>query len=169
MKNKIIISMCIVHVFGWIVCGGMIPSVRAQFLFKMPSQIGQSASDFRLTNVRGQMMTLSELRDGRPAVILFWATWCPMCQGVLKDLNKRQTEIAQKGAQLVLVSTGEDSGTVNRYLKRKGYDFEVFLDEDQKYSYEYGIEGIPTLFFVDKEGMIRGVKHELPKDWESFF
>ncbi|HQE70073.1 MAG TPA: TlpA disulfide reductase family protein, partial [Atopobiaceae bacterium] len=41
--------------------------------------------DARIYTEQGDMIALSEIADGKPLVINFWATWCPYCVQELPD------------------------------------------------------------------------------------
>ncbi len=73
----------------------------------------------------------------------------------------------QKGIEVALVDMGEDAQTVSTYAKRNNIDYAVFLDEDSSVSDVYQLIGVPTYVFIDEAGVIRGVEHFLPKDYEK--
>ncbi|MBD0364557.1 MAG: TlpA family protein disulfide reductase, partial [Flavisolibacter sp.] len=41
------------------------------------------------------------------------------------------------------------------FIEKNKYNFQVLLDEDSKVIEQYKVEGIPTKFVIDKNGMIR--------------
>ncbi len=138
------------------------------FLFRNPL-VGKPAPDFSLEMVRKGKVRMSALRDNHPTILLFWATWCPTCREELKNLTERQDEIKNKGIVLLLVNVGEDHWQVSAYLKKHRVPFPVFLDKDTTLADPYAIVGVPTLVFINKEGIIRSIQHGLPRNYESFF
>ena len=131
--------------------------------------VGKPAADFTLETVKGNKVNLTKYRDGKKAIVFFWATWCPHCREELKHLNELQKEINDKGIKIVLISLGEEKTTVVEYLERHHYDYEVLLDENQTLEGPYQLVGVPTLFFIDEKGVIKLVDHAFPSNYEEVF
>ncbi len=131
--------------------------------------IGKPAADFTLNTVQGNKVNMTEYRGGKKAVIFFWATWCPHCRVELKRLGGLRDELAAKGIQMIVVSLGEDKNTVQDYLERHHYDFDVLLDEDQSLEDSYQLMGVPTLFFINEKGVIKFVDHSFLDNYEEVF
>jgi peroxiredoxin len=131
--------------------------------------IGKPAADFTLNTLREQNVNMTKYRDGKKAIIFFWATWCPHCRTELKRLAEIHKDIEAKGIKLIIISVGEQRDTVQAYIDRHQYPFDVFLDEDQALEESYRIVGVPTLFFIDENGVIKLMDHALPEDIEAPF
>jgi peroxiredoxin len=129
--------------------------------------IGRPAPDFTLWTLSGAEVNMTQLRDGKPALIFFWATWCPHCRGQLQALAQKHHDIEQKGIKIILVDIAEDPREVGAYLKAHKAALDVFLDQDEGVAGQYHIIGVPTFFFVNKEGIIIAVKHELPDNYQE--
>jgi len=89
---------------------------------------------------------------GKPAIIEFWATWCPPCRKSIPHLN----EIYQKHKdKLVIVGvTDEDKKTVEGFRKTLPIDYTVGYDEGSKLMQKIGIEFIPQALLVDSTGKV---------------
>ncbi len=59
------------------------------------------------------------------------------------------------------MSAPEDAATIQKLLQKHPFDF-VILPDAEKLFREWGIEGYPKNFFVDRKGMIREVKEGTP-------
>ncbi len=59
------------------------------------------------------------------------------------------------GLALLVVSLGEDPGTVQRYMSTTKLDLPVLVDPTFAITERYRISGLPTHYFVDREGTIR--------------
>jgi peroxiredoxin len=121
--------------------------------------VGSPAPDFQLQSLDGKMVTLSSLR-GRPVMLNFWATWCAPCrvempfiQGVFED-----DDWAEQGLVILAVNLGEPPSKVKSFMEDNGLSFTVLLDADQSVARDYNIRGIPTTYFIDKNGIIRDMK-----------
>jgi peroxiredoxin len=137
------------------------------FLGTHSSLIGQSAPDFTLETLRGQEASMAQFRGGQPAMIFFWATWCPHCRRELGDLIRQGNQIERKGIKVVLVDVGESLQEVKAYFDAHEISYEVFLDRNKKVAKNYRIVGVPTFFFVNKEGNVVAAEHTLPRNYEE--
>lgn len=144
-------------------------SSSAQVFFMENPSVGKEAQDFTLKTVGGGEATFSDLRDGKKAIVFFWATWCPHCRSALNKLKGLEQEIEGQNIQLVLVDVGENEQVVKSYLDRNNIDADVFLDEQTKVSELYGVIGIPTFYFVGEDGITRKVQNAFPEDLEKPF
>jgi len=133
------------------------------------SLVGKAAYDATLPTALGQPKSLSQAREGKKAVLFFWATWCPHCHDEITRMSKNMEAITAKGIKIVLVSIGEAKADVAAYLKYNHVPLDSFLDEDNALQGPYDLIGVPTLVFVDEKGIIREVRHDFPDDYEKFF
>lgn len=65
-------------------------------------------------------------------------------------------EYRPKGLELVLVNMGENEDRVRAAVKSRGYRARVALDADLDVSGQYGVRGTPTVFLVNRQGLIVG-------------
>jgi thiol-disulfide isomerase/thioredoxin len=97
---------------------------------------------------------LSQFR-GRPVWINFWATWCPPCRAENPDIQSVYDANKDQGLVVLAIDLGEDGDTVRNYASRVGLTFTIGLDQTTEVAALYRIVGIPTHFFVDRDGIIR--------------
>lgn len=114
--------------------------------------IGLQAPDFSLTNIYGDEVSLSDYR-GKIVLVNFWATWCHWCRVEMPDINRLDAE--NEDLVVLAVNVMEDEWTVRSYIQEGGYEFEVLFDAEGDITEEYLITGLPTSFFIDKEGVIQ--------------
>lgn len=121
--------------------------------------VGNLAPGFGLQTPGGQTISLNDFR-GRPVLLNFWATWCPPCRAEMPLLQRiaDNKALSEKGLVVVGVDLGETPATVDAFMKSNGYSFTVVLDRDQIVGEHYNVGGIPTTFFIDKDGIIREVR-----------
>jgi len=110
---------------------------------------------------------MTQFRSGQPAMIFFWATWCPHCRKQLKELTQNHLAIEANGIKIILVDVGESAREVQEYIYANNISFDVFLDDNAEVAKEYKIVGVPTFFFVNGEGIIVDVKNVLPDDYQE--
>lgn len=80
------------------------------------------------------------LQNDLPVVVDFWAPWCGPCKMVAPILDKLAEEYSGK----VVIA-------------------KVNTDEDQQYAMQYGVQGIPTMIFVNDGKLIHRQVGALPE------
>ncbi len=118
-----------------------------------PEQLGKAA-DFQLRDLRGGEVRLSDF-SGKVVILNFWATWCPPCRMELPGLQDLYARYKDRGATVVGIAV--DSGgeeELKRFVRKVGIDYPVLVG-DQKVMNQYGgIQGLPTTFIIDQNGII---------------
>ncbi|MDP2675740.1 MAG: TlpA disulfide reductase family protein [Dehalococcoidia bacterium] len=117
-------------------------------------RLGHEAPNFSLRTLDGKDVQLSDYR-GRPVWINFWATWCPPCRAETPDIQEVYEAHESDGLVVLAISIGESPSTVSDYVKRTGTTFTTGVDQATSIAAQYRIVGIPTHFFIDREGVIR--------------
>ncbi len=121
-------------------------------------QVGNVAPDFTLGSTRDTRVSLSELR-GKVVILNFWTSWCGYCVVEVPALESIHNEYGPQGVVVLAVNQGENLQTVERFAWDNGIHFNVWLDEDAWAGYIYQVRGIPTTYFIDRDGIIRAVYH----------
>jgi thiol-disulfide isomerase/thioredoxin len=89
---------------------------------------------------------------GKPAIVEFWATWCPPCRASIPHLNEIHQKYKDKGL-VVIGITDEARGTVENFKRKTPMDYNVAVG-GAAISKKLGINGIPHAFLVGKDGKI---------------
>jgi len=120
-------------------------------------KVGSTAPDFELVDLStGQPITLSSLK-GKPVWINFWATWCPPCKEEMPIMQKLYDENKDKGLVILGVDVQEPESDVTPYIKEGGYSWTFVIDKTGKITDNYRVGGLPSHYFVDKEGIIQAI------------
>ena len=93
-----------------------------QVFFMENPNVGKEVEDFTLKVLNGGEVSLSEFREGKKAIIFFWATWCPHCREALAKLDQRKQEIDDNDIKIVLVDVGENKEVVSRYFEKNNLE-----------------------------------------------
>ena len=134
-----------------------VPSTVGAPLSSSPSpREGFFAPDFTLDTLQGEQVKLSDLR-GKIVVINFWATWCLPCRKETPALEKVYEQYQDSNVVILGVNlTDQDSlNDVTAFVQEFGLTYPILLDRNGRISLLYQIEGLPTTFFVNREGIIR--------------
>lgn len=113
---------------------------------------GQAAPDFELISLDGQPVRLSQFQ-GQPVVLSFGATWCSHCSlsaPVLEEAHQNQP-----GLIVLLVDIMETVEVVREHTEEMGSTHPVLLDSEGVVAELYGISAIPSVLFIDADGIIR--------------
>ncbi len=116
---------------------------------------GDAAPEFALTDLSGQTVRLADLR-GQVVAVRFWADWCPFCKGEMQELEPVYRQRQAEGLRLLAVNVGQDRETAHRFVARLGISYDTLLDPESATARQYGVIGLPTTFFIDRQGRLRG-------------
>ncbi len=117
--------------------------------------VGRIAPDFTLPALDGSEFRLSALR-GKPVVLNFWATWCGPCQNELPAIQKAAEHFGDD-VVFVGVDQGEKAEVVQSFVDKLGLTFTIPMDADGAIGYNYGVQGLPTTFFIDRNGVVQSL------------
>ena len=106
----------------------------------------------------GEPLRLSDIADGKPLVINFWATWCPYCVDELPDFQRIYAEYGDRVSfAFVDVADGqrERAEDASAWLVEQGFDdLPAFYDTSQEAVVSFGAYALPTTVVVSADGEI---------------
>jgi thiol-disulfide isomerase/thioredoxin len=119
-------------------------------------QIGQPLSDLKMKDLAGNEVVLSKLK-GKPIILDFWATWCPPCKEMIPqiiDLRKQY-----KDSELAIIGiSNEPAQKLTPFIEKSGINYQVISYTDELPAPYDEVSALPTMIFIDAEGVIRDVK-----------
>lgn len=101
----------------------------------------------------GAPVSLEQYR-GKPMLLHFWATWCPICNIEQKSIDA----LADDYDVLTIAMDEASSREIRDYMKNKQVDYPVLHDAENVIAQRYSIVGVPSSFIIDPEGEIRFVE-----------
>lgn len=130
-------------VFGLVALAGMFVPQRAAHL---PQQ--------SFARLDGGSLALAGLA-GKPVVVNVWASWCGPCRREMPVLRQAQRDHPE--VTFVFVNQGESAQTIRAYLTAHQIELDnVVLDPASQMGRSLGSKALPTTFFFDGSGMMRG-------------
>jgi peroxiredoxin len=116
--------------------------------------------EFSLRSVDGQTITSDSLR-GEVVVLAFGASWLPLSKAQLQGIRKLADEYSDRGVVVYWVSTeSEDPKSKNfasdeqlkAFAQKYGLKVTVLRDPDGAVSKKLGIDQLPSIVIIDKQG-----------------
>jgi thiol-disulfide isomerase/thioredoxin len=115
---------------------------------------GDTAPHWRAADFDGGTVEFPAVADGKPAVVVFWATWCPYCKAFMPYLKQIQADYAADGIKVVAVNAKEDGrGDPRAYIRGLGFTPIAVADGDA-IAEAYDVKYIPGLLIVDGKGIV---------------
>lgn len=120
-------------------------------------EVGDVATDFRLKNVDGRMVSLSDYKSAKGFIVIFDCNTCPYSKAYnsrIVALNKKYSKdypLVAINANSPELSPGDSFEEMKKYSKNKGYDFPYLVDETQEIARAYGATNTPHVFVLTKD------------------
>ena len=120
------------------------------------TRVGKPAPDFAMPLLNGGEFRLSA-RGDVPAVINFWASWCPPCRDESPAFERTWRAYRDDGVIFVGVNIQDAEEDAAEYAREFGLTFVNGRDIDGRITIDYGVTGLPVTFFVGRGGAVEGV------------
>lgn len=108
-----------------------------------------------LATVAGSVPSMSELR-GKVVLVDFWASWCSACRMAAPRLSEWQARYGAQGLAVVGVAD-DDPKLASQAVPSFGIRYAAASDPSAATQRAWGVTALPTLFVVDKAGVVRDV------------
>ncbi|MCB2054857.1 MAG: TlpA family protein disulfide reductase [Geminicoccaceae bacterium] len=100
--------------------------------------------------------TLLDDMIGEVIVLNFWATWCAPCKREMPSLARLDEELS--GDEAIVLTIAVDRAppiAVQKFLDEAGAaELLTWRDPDQASMRDFALDGLPTTFIIDKDGLI---------------
>jgi peroxiredoxin len=114
--------------------------------------------DFTLKDLQGKKFNLHK-QIGAPVLLFFGTTWCPTCRGEIPAYKEIYKTYSSRGLIVIYIDIMEPATKVARFVKANELPYRTLLDEDGDVAQDYGVNGVPTLVLLDKEGRLIKASH----------
>ena len=94
---------------------------------------------------------------GKVVYVDFWASWCVSCLASFPFMDQLRRELGPQGLQIVAINMDENPADARRFLSSHKASFPIALGNNNQCAKQFGVNAMPSTFFVDRNGKIRGV------------
>lgn len=115
---------------------------------------GDEAPAFTLPRAKAGQASFPQDYRGKVVVIRFWADWCPYCKKEMADIEAIYRKHRERGLAVLAVNVGQGREVAVRFAQNLNLSYEVLLDEHSDTAKKYGVTGLPTTYFIDRQGKI---------------
>ncbi len=119
--------------------------------------VGEPAPEIEGEDIDGNPMKLSDFR-GKVVLLDFWGEWCPHCVNLIPHARELAEKMKDKPFVLLGVNSDRDRERVKQFVKDRHVTWRSWWNGGSPtgpISAKYGVQGWPTLYLIDDQGIIR--------------
>jgi len=121
-------------------------------------EVGDTATDFKLKNVDGSMVSMSDYTEAKGFIVIFTCNTCPYSVAYEDRIIALDKKYKKKGYPVIAINPNDPAASSNdsfEHMKvrarEKGFTFPYLFDDGQKVYPEYGATKTPHVFILKKE------------------
>src|SRR5690606_33740082 len=121
-------------------------------------KIGDEATDFKLKDVNGKMVSLSYYKDAKGYIVIFTCNTCPFAVASEQRMVDLDTEFKPKGYPVIAINPNNPEiqpddtyELMQAKAKEAGFTFPYLYDESQTIQAKYGPTKTPHVYLLQKE------------------
>jgi len=118
-------------------------------------EVGDKATDFKLKNVDGKMVSLADFKEAKGFIIIFDCNTCPYSKAYNERIIDLNEKYAAKGFPVITINSNDGSGDsyedMVRIANKKKYKFPYLYDETQAIAKTYGATNTPHVFVLNQD------------------
>lgn len=120
-------------------------------------EVGDTVADFKLKNVDGKMVALSDYKDAKGVIVIFDCNTCPYSKAYNSRIIALHAKYVSQGYPVITInpndplqSAGDSFDRMVSQAKQKGYTFPYLVDESQEVARAFGATNTPHVFIVQR-------------------
>ena len=117
-------------------------------------KVGDTILSWELPRQGGGTLKNDSLK-GKPYIMTFWASWCAPCKKELPALAELYQQLSGEGLEIIGVNVDRNKSAADAYLASNPLPFPIVYDTDNSTMDRFDTRGVPTTFWVQKDGAIR--------------
>ena len=126
----------------------------------------QNISDLKFKDDEEKEISFSDFQD-KVLLVNFWATWCAPCIKEMPSLDRLKSKV-DGDFDVIAISVDRDGveKVTDFFNENKISNLEKFFDIKNSLAKEMNLYGVPTSFFINKEGDLIGYYHG-DMEWDN--
>jgi peroxiredoxin len=120
--------------------------------------VGDTVSDFKLKNVDGKMISLTDYKKSKGVIVIFDCNTCPYSKRYNERIIALNQKYASQGYPVITInpndpeqSEGDSFEEMVALAKEKKYTFPYLVDESQEVARAFGATNTPHVFILKNE------------------
>lgn len=129
-------------------------------------EVGDEAADFKLKNIDGKMVSLSDFKKAKGFIVIFTCNHCPYAKKYEERIVALDKKYKSQGYPVIAINPNDPNvqpednyQKMIERAKEKGFTFPYLVDEGQKIYPQYGATKTPHVFVLQKENGKNIVKY----------
>jgi len=147
------------RLLAWTLALGVALAAAAVFgLASSHTASGRTAPVLPHESLSGGPVTLASLlagARGRPAAVVFWASWCGPCAQEAPELERFARSVAGHGRIVGVDWSDPLLSEARSFIRRYRWTFPNLRDAEGAVGNSYHLPNVPTTFIVDAHSRIR--------------
>jgi len=115
--------------------------------------LGKTAPSFTLKTFDNKTIDLNSLK-GKSIVLNFWSSWCIPCKDETSALNRANLRYMDYDIVYIGVNIWDDKENALNFISSYPSHYTNAYDPLNEIHVNFGIQGVPETFFINKEGII---------------
>ncbi len=114
----------------------------------------EKAGEFKLENIDGKQVKLSDFQKKGLVILDFWATWCVPCKNGLPKINELHEKYDNVNVLAINVDKPRKKSNAISHIKSNRFKFHTLFDPKKNVQKQYNITNIPRTLIIDQDGTI---------------
>lgn len=121
--------------------------------------VGDKATDFRLKNVDGSMVSMADFKEAKGFIVIFTCNHCPYSVAYEDRIIELDRQFKSQGYPVIAINPNDPAvqpedgfAEMQARAEEKGFTFPYLLDDGQKIYPQYGATRTPHVYVLQKSG-----------------
>jgi thiol-disulfide isomerase/thioredoxin len=117
--------------------------------------VGSKAPVVSVPDLDGRPVNFGNVIGKQPLFLEFWATWCPICEGMLPRVHAAKARFGDRVTFIgVNVAVNQTRERVKRYITQHPVPFQVVYDEGGVSTRAYDAPQTSYIVIIDRTGKV---------------
>lgn len=129
-------------------------------------QIGDAVGNFKLKNVNGNIVSLSDFSGSKGVIVIFTSNHCPFAKAYEDRIIALNNKFASQGFPVIAINPSDPGTHQDDSLEKmkersvsKNYGYSYLADDSQQTAKAFGVARTPQAYVLQKNGASFTVKY----------